>query len=151
MGKLSYLNWCWLKLFLARSHRKPEMEFQEELNRFMLCQSRENDKHWQLWQFIISVWNTGRCHTLLLWYYQHIWKEIGVRVYQRVLASMRYEGFCVVHLSGEDMRWNSFQHLSKHHAGLHRNRSITNCISIAALIFQTFCSSKQRAPQADCC
>lgn len=75
----------------------------------------------------------------------------SVRVCQIVLASTLYQDFCVVHLSGEDMRWNSFQHLSKHYAGLHRNRSITNCISIAAFIFQTFCSSKQRTPQADCC
>lgn len=37
-------------------------------------------------------------------YYQHIWKEIGVRVYQIVLESTPYQGFCVVHLSGEDMR-----------------------------------------------
>lgn len=32
------------------------------------------------------------------------WKEIGVRVYQIVLESTPYQGFCVVHLSGEDMR-----------------------------------------------
>lgn len=44
-GELSCSNWWWLELFLAMGHRKTEMEFQEELNRFMLCQSREDDKH----------------------------------------------------------------------------------------------------------
>lgn len=62
---------------------------------------------------MISWWNTGVCRTALLLYCQHVWKEIGVGVSQTVLIPMPYKSFCVAHLSGEDMRWNNFQHLGK--------------------------------------
>lgn len=54
--------------------------------------------------FIISLWNTDMYYIVLLLCCQHIWKEIGVRVYQIGLASTPYQSFYVVHLSGEDMK-----------------------------------------------
>lgn len=46
---------------------------------------------------------------------KHIWKEIGVSVHQIALTSTPYQSFYVVHLPGEDVKWNSFQHLRKYH------------------------------------
>lgn len=87
-----------------------------ERARFMLRQGRENDRLMIMRNyFIISLWNTGMYRTVLLLSCQHVWKEIGVRVYQTVLTLTPYQSFYVVHQSGEDTKWNSFQHLRKHH------------------------------------
>lgn len=69
-----------------------------ERARFMLRQGRENDRLMIMRNyFIISLWNTGMYRTVLLLSCQHVWKEIGVRVYQTVLTLTPYQSFYVVH------------------------------------------------------